>query len=334
MKKIAALALLLTGSLLSAAVQTVQSQAKEIKVSKEYVGAIYSHKETMIATRMMGYIKSINVEEGDLVKAGDILFEVDPSDIESAKSQAEAGVLSAKAMYLDAKRDYDRFEDLYAKGVVPKRDFEKMQLNLELREQGLKMAEAQLGQVKAQMQYTTVTSPIDGIVIHKMSKVAEIAAPGRPVLILSSLSDLRAKALVKESDIGKVHVGMPITVSVPSLNRTIDSKITSVVPSGDPATHSYAIKANLKQTDGLLPGMYVKLAIDLESRNGITVPLSAVTERGGIRGVFTLEGEIAKFVPVEVLSQQGSLAEVSGLAAGKTVIVQPGTQVRDGEKAR
>ena len=193
------------------------------------------------------------------------------------------------------------------------------------------MAEANLDQVKAQMKYTTVRSPIDGIVIHKMSKVAEIAAPGRPVLILSSLDELRAKALVKESDIGMIRVGMPISVYVSALNKILASKVTSVVPSGDPATHSYAIKANLDNVEGLLPGMYAKLTVELAGRVGVVVPLSAIIQRGGISGVFVRENGIARFVPVTVRTQMGSKVEVDGLAPGKEVIEYPGVTIQDGK---
>jgi len=333
MKKILAL-LLAASAVWALGVKTTLSKNEAIKVTKEYIGSVYSHKETMIATRVMGYIKNISVEEGDLVKKGQVLFEVDPSDIESMLNQAEAGLLSAKSTYLDAQRDYDRFKELNEKGVVPKRDFEKMQLNMELREQGLKMAEANLEQVKAQMKYTTVRSPIDGIVIHKMSKVAEIAAPGRPVLILSSLNELRAKALVKESDIGMIRVGMPVSVYVSALNKNLPSTVSSVVPSGDPATHSYMIKASLSDVEGLLPGMYAKLIVELAGRNGIVVPLSAIIQRGGITGVFTRENGTARFIPVTVRTQMGAKVEVEGLAAGKEVIEYPGVTIQDGKPVK
>jgi len=316
---------------IASAAQTVVSTTETITEVKEYVGSVYSHKETMIATRMMGYIKKINVEEGDLVSKGDVLFEVDPSDIESAQRQAEAGVLSAKSLYVDAKRDYDRFEELSKKGVVPQRDFEKMKLNLDLREQQLKMAEAGLGQVKAQMKYTSVQAPIEGIVIHKMSKVAEMANPGRPILILSSVDDLRVKALVKESDIAKIRVGMPVEVYIAALNKSVKTKITSIVPSADPATHSYVVKAELPSVENLLPGMYSKLKIALESRNGVVVPLGAVTQRGGIVGVFTKEGSNARFIPVKVRQKFAQSVEVEGLNTGVTLINYPSKSLQDGQ---
>ncbi|NWF65915.1 MAG: efflux RND transporter periplasmic adaptor subunit, partial [Campylobacterales bacterium] len=159
---------------------------ESIVQNKEYVGTIYSFEERMIATRLMGYIKSIKVEEGDFVKKDDVLFVVDPSDIDSQINQAKASlmqtnsaVLSAELSVSDAKKDYERYKNLYEKGAVSKRDFEKMELNLELRKSQLenamsmkKQATAALEQANSQSKYSTITAPIDGVVISKMKKTA------------------------------------------------------------------------------------------------------------------------------------------------------------------
>lgn len=317
-------------SALIAAPKTVVAKKEQIVQTKEYAGSVYSHDETMIATRVMGYIKSIKVEEGDRVKVGDLLFEVDPSDIESMQAQAEAGLISAKGLYLDAQRDYDRFKDLFDKGVVPERDFEKMKLNLELREQGLKMAEAALAQAKAQSKYASVRSPIDGIVVAKMAKVAEMAAPGHPVLVLSSTENLRVRAMVQESEIGQIKAGDKATVYIGSINKTIKSEVSSVVPSADAATHSYMIRVNLPKTDGLLPGMYAKVSLDIRSDDGVALPISTVTNRGGIVGVFALEGNVARFLPVTIKAKLGDRVEVGGVLENMHIIDYPTQAIQDG----
>lgn len=334
MKKTAVILTLLAGVLYAAPLKTATAQEEPIGSDRAYAATVYSHQETMIATRVMGYIKAIRVEEGDRVRKDQVLFEVDPSDVESMTAQAEAGALSAKSQYLDAQRDFERFADLYEKGVVPKRDYEKMQLNLDLRAQGLKMAEAALEQAKAQIKYATVRSPIDGVVIAKMSKVAELAAPGRPVLVVSSLDSLRARALVQESEIGQVRVGQRALVEVSALGQRLEGSVISVVPSGDAATHSYEIRVSLPKSEGLLPGMYAKIALQGASRKGVTVPLSALTDRGGISGVFALEGNTARFVPVTVKTQLGGRVEVAGVAPGTVVIEHPGVGVQDGKPVK
>lgn len=319
-------------SVLLGAPKTTVAEFEKISTLREYPATVYSYDETMIATRVMGYIKSIKVEEGDRVKKGDLLFEVDPSDIESMQAQAEAGYISAKGMYLDALRDYERFEELFNKGVVPERDFEKMKLNLELREQGLKMAEAGLNQAKAQSKYASVKSPIDGVVVAKRAKVAEMAAPGHPVLILSSTENLRARAMVQESEIGQIKSGQKAEVFVASIGKLLSTTVYSVVPSGDAATHSYEIRLDLPKTDGLLPGMYAKVQIRSALRDAVTVPISALTNRGGIAGVFVLDGNTARFLPVTVGEKLGGKVEVSGVLPNSFVIEHPSVGIQDGKQ--
>lgn len=329
MKKV--LVFLSAGAMLFAAPKTVISKLETVVQTKEYAGSVYSHDETMIATRVMGYIKSIKVEEGDRVKKGDLLFEVDPSDIESMQAQAEAGLISAKGLYLDAQRDYDRFDELFKKGVVPERDFEKMKLNLELREQGLKMAEAGLAQARAQSKYASVRSPIDGIVVAKMAKVAEMAAPGHPVLVLSSTENLRVRAMVQESEIGQISAGDKAKIFIGSINKTIRSEVSSVVPSGDAATHSYMIRLNLPQTAGLLPGMYAKVSLESKAKNAVVLPISTITNRSGIVGVFSLDGGVARFIPVVIKAKLGDRVEVDGVMANLQIIDYPTNAIQDGK---
>ena len=147
----------------------------------------------------------------------------------------------AKSAYEDAKRDYERFSQLYDKGAVPARDLEKMALNMKVREEQLSMAQAGLKQAKAQSNYTTVRAPVSGVVVRKMANVSEMALPGRPVIILSSTDQLKFQAMIPESDAGRAHVGDRVMVNIPSLNKTMEAKISAVIPAADMATHSYRV---------------------------------------------------------------------------------------------
>ncbi len=318
----------------------------EIAIKKSYVATIYSPKQIMVATRLMGYIKDMNVEEGDLVKKGEVLFEVDPADIYSMVNQAKGAVLQAKSgllmaemAYADAKKDYERFKNLYAHGAVSKRDFEKMKLNMEIRKKQvdmakgmLKQAESALNRALAQLKYAKVKSPIDGVVVRKLKKVAEMALPGYPVLVLSDIHNLKAKSFVKESDIDKIKKGMPVTIKVPAVKKSYSAVVSAIIHSADSATHSYIVKYSFTQdTKGLLPGMYAKAEIVLDKKEVVFVPFSAITSRSGIVGVFVKENGKAKFVPVKEISQQGDKIAVSGLKGGETVILYPPANLTDGQ---
>ena len=114
-----------------------------------------------------------------------------------------------------ARKDYERFKNLYKQGAVSKRDFEKMKLMMDIRKKQvdmakgmLKQAEAGLNRAKAQLKYAKVKSPIDGVVTMKMKKVAEMALPGYPVVVLSDINTIKAKSMVKESDADKFKIGI------------------------------------------------------------------------------------------------------------------------------
>jgi RND family efflux transporter MFP subunit len=328
------------------AFETATAVKKEININKEYVANIYSPSQIMVATRVMGYIKKINVEEGDVVKKGEELFVVDPSDIYSmlnqargALLQAQSGVLMAEMAYADAKKDYERFKNLYQHGAVSERDFEKMTLNMNIRKKQvdmakgmLKQAQAGLAMAKNQLKYAKVKSPIDGVVTMKMKKVAEMALPGYPVLVLSDIHNLKAKSFVKEEDIDKFKIGMPVTIEVPAIKKEFRAKVSTVIPSADPATHSYIVKYTFESTKGLLPGMYAKAYVTVGKEDAVLVPFSALTSRSGIVGVFTVKDGTAKFVPVTQIEQVGDEIAVKGLNGGEKVILYPPANLSDGQR--
>jgi len=343
MKKIVGL-ILSVGALFALEFATATKQ--KIDITKSYVADIYSPKQVMVATRLMGYIKSLPVEEGDVVKKGQVLFEVDPSDIYSMVSQArgavlqaKSGVLMAEVAYADAKKDYERFKNLYANGAVSKRDFEKMKLMMEIRKKQvdmargmLKQAEAGLKRAEAQLKYAAVKSPIDGVVTMKMKKVAEMALPGYPVLVLSDINTIKAKSLVKESDIDLFKIGMPVKIYVPSLKKEYDAKVSHVIPAGDNMTHSFVVKYEFKDHKNLLPGMYAKAKVKVGEKEAVLVPYAALTTRAGIVGVFVVENGVARFKAVRQIAQVGDKIAVVGLKGGEKVILYPPANLEDGQK--
>ena len=343
MKKIMAVALSVVSLF---AYEFAVAKKSEINITKDYVANIYSKNQVMVATRLMGFIKQMPVEEGDVVKKGDLLFEVDPSDINSmlnqargAVLQAKSGVLMAEMAYADALKDYQRFKDLYAKGAVSKRDFEKMTLMKNIRAKQvdmakgmLKQAEAVLNRVQAQYKYAKVKSPINGVVTMKMKKVAEMALPGYPVVVLSDLNSLKAKSYVKESDLDYFKLGMPVSVYVPALKKEYQAKVSTIIPSADPATHSFVVKYSFENTKGLIPGMYAKAKVVVGKKEAVLVPFAALTTREGIMGVFVVEDNTAKFIPVKQISQEGDYIAVKGLKGGEKVILYPPANLVDGQK--
>jgi len=245
----------------------------------------------------------------------------------------------AEMAYADAKKDYERFKNLYSHGAVSKRDFEKMKLMMDIRKKQVDMAKGMLKQAKAgldmaknQLKYAKVTSPIDGVVTMKMKKVAEMALPGYPVLVLSDIHNLKARSFVKESDIDKFKIGMPVIIKVPAIKKEFKAKVSTIIPSADPATHSYIVKYTFENTKGLLPGMYAKAEVAIGKKEAVLVPFSALTSRSGIVGVFVVDGSVARFIPVTQIAQIKDSIAVQGLNGGEQVILYPPANLSDGQR--
>ena len=328
------------------ALDLVQAKKVILNNSSTYNGVVYSKEQIMLASRLMGYVKKISVEEGDRVKKGQFLFEIDPSDIYSMINQARAGimqaqsgVLMAKLAYDDAKKDFDRFQKLYKKGAVSKRDFEKMELNMKIRKAQITLAEGMLNQAKAGLQqalaqkkYAKVYSPIDGVVVMKKAKVSEMALPGHPILVLSSLNSLQVKAFVNEKEIQNLKVGDKAVVNIPSIAKKVNAEISAIIPSADMATHSYLVKFKLDNSKDLYPGMYALVNVVLSSNSSVVVPYNTLTSRGGVVGLFVVKNGVANFTPVKVVRQDGGEIVVTGISAGDEVVQYPKASLKDGQK--
>jgi len=227
----------------------------------ELSATIISDNEKYITSRFMGFIKELKVSEGSIVKKGQLLYKIDTTDIDAKKSQAQLQVSMYKTQFEIVNRNYERFKRLYKKGLVSKAKVEELEMNYRNLSDMIKIAKAQLKEVNNQYKYLAIKAPNNGVVTRKMIKVGEMAIPGMPALVLTDLSDLKIKAEISEGDLFKIKTGDSVDVEIPSLKYKTIGKISSIIPSSNPMTHTFMIKISFKSTKRVYPGMYAKVNI-------------------------------------------------------------------------
>jgi len=233
----------------------------------ELSATVISDNEKYITSRYMGFIQNVNVREGDLVKKGELLYSIDSTEIDSKKRQATLSVQMYENQYQIMKRNFERFSRLYDKGLVSKFEVEQLELGTKNLEDMVKISKLQVKEVENQYQYLTIKAPNDGVIVKKNIKSGEMAIPGMPAIVLSDLSDLKITTEVSESDLKNIFLGQKATVIIPSINNlSIDGKISAIIPSSNPMTHSFTIKLSFQNDDNIYPGMYAKVFIDTESK--------------------------------------------------------------------
>ncbi len=228
----------------------------------ELSSTVISDNEKFITSRFMGFIKSVNVSEGDIVKKGEVLYAIDSTEIDSQKRQAQLSVQMYENQYQTMKRNYERFTRLLEKGLVSKFEVEQLELGTKNLEDMVTISKARVKEVENQYKYLTIKAPNDGVVIRKNIKAGEMAIPGMPAMVLTDLSSLKIKAEISESDLFKVKLQDKVKVVIPSLNYETTGIVESIIPSSNPMTHTFMIKVSFKISEKIYPGMYAKVFIE------------------------------------------------------------------------
>ncbi|PLY11213.1 MAG: efflux RND transporter periplasmic adaptor subunit [Arcobacter sp.] len=237
-------------------------QARELNLS----ASVISDNEKIISSRNMGYIKSIKVNEGDKVKKGALLYEIDSIEIDNKKEQALLNIDIHKNQYDNVKLNYERYKRLYEKALVSKFDLEQLELKYNTISNSLKIANSKLKELKNQYKYLKVKAPNDGLIIKKSIKVGEMAMPGIPAIIISDLSNLKIVTQINEADLKYINLNDEVDVFIDSLDYKTKGKIISIIPSANPMTHSFTLKISFESNEKILPGMYANVLVSIKEQ--------------------------------------------------------------------
>lgn len=258
--------------LITLALLATSVHATEINLS----GSVVSDNQKMITSRYMGYVKNMAVAEGDIVKKGQLLYEIDSKEIESAERQVDLAISQARLSLQMNKNQYSnvltnlaRHERLYKKKMVSKYEFEMLQLSadnlkdmVEIAEQQVKQALAKKDEVLNQYNYLEIHAPNEGVIVSKKLNEGEMAIPGMPALVLTDLSKLKIVAEISETQLRYINLGKKVDIEVPSIGFITVGTISSIIPSSNPMTHKFKIKIEFDLNGrSVYPGMYAKILI-------------------------------------------------------------------------
>jgi RND family efflux transporter MFP subunit len=239
-------------------------------------GAVISDSQKMITSRYMGIVKKMHVSEGDIVKKGQLLYEIDSKEIDSKKeqvnlaiSQAQLALQMNKNQYSNILLNLGRYQRLFKKGMVSKYELENLELGAKNMEDMVSIAKKQVSQAKAmkkevlnQYNYLKLRAPNSGVIIAKKLSVGEMAIPGMPGVILTDLSRLSIVVEISENDIKLMELGKIIDLEIPSIGFNSTGKIYSIIPSSNPMTHKFKMKIKFNSKGkSIYPGMYAKVHI-------------------------------------------------------------------------
>jgi HlyD family secretion protein len=326
-------------------------------------GEIVAERYADVGSSVMGKLVSLPVKEGDRVRKGQVVARIDSVPAASQRDAAAALVravdadqAAARARAEDAARALARGKELRGQGLLPLADFDALQAaadaaaaQAEASAKRAAQARAQLAQATDLVGKTEILSPLDGVVTRLPVREGEMVVigiqnmPGTTIMTISDLAVINAEVKVAEAEILNVHVGQPATVTLEALpGREFAGEVVEVGASALPvvgtgaAAREFKVEVRVKApAPGLRPGLTGDAEILVgEAKDALAVPLQAVVLRGAPEkersGVFAVEGEAARFVPVETGLIGGLEIEVKqGIEEGREIVAGPWQSLKD-----
>uniref|UniRef100_UPI00404B8AF8 efflux RND transporter periplasmic adaptor subunit n=1 Tax=Flavobacterium sp. TaxID=239 RepID=UPI00404B8AF8 len=311
--------------------------------SNSYVsasGKVEAENSANLSTRMMGYVTKVNVKVGQKVSQGQLLVSVNNTDLQAKKAQVNASITQAQAGFNNAKKDYDRFVNLFAQQSASQKELDDMTARYEMAKAGLEAAKQMRNEINAQFAYSNITAPFSGVVTNTFVKEGDMANPGMPLVSIEGAKKLQVTAMVSESDIVSIKEGMKVNVLVKSINQEMEGKVAEVSLSAKNTGGQYLVKINLVKPDTkILSGMFVNVQFPLQNKtvektsSKVTVPQEALISQGQLTGIYTVNNNIAILRWIRTGKTFGNEVEVlSGLTADEKYIVSAEGKLYNGVK--
>lgn len=306
----------------------------------EATGAAAAVNDTALIARVQGFIQDIDYQDGDTVKAGDVLFVIEPEPYQLALEQAQSSLASADAAAKTSQADYERQSKLVAKGVATQQDLDKAAAQREADAAKQKQATADVKQAELNLGYTQVKAPFDGIVTARQVSKGQLAAAGTttlasivqldPIYVTFNISEkdvqrfkagMEARGLTAQ-DLKKVvaEVGLQTETGYPHVGR-----LDYAAPGTTAATGTLAVRAVLPNARReLLPGYFVRVRVPLpEEPDMLLVPDRAIgSDQGGRYVLVAGKDDVVEQRTVEIGQLVGELRVITaGIKPDDRIVV-------------
>jgi HlyD family secretion protein len=326
--------------------ETAKAERQDIHTTITATGTIEPVTSVTVGTQVSGIVSKLYVDYNSVVKKGQVIAELDKTNLTSELNRAKADLSSAESTLAYETANFKRYQTLFDKGLVSANDYESAKLSYEKARQTAASSRENVQKAQTNLGYATITSPIDGVVLSKAVEEGQTVAASfnTPELfnIAQDLTDMRVIADIDEADIGGVKEGQRVTFTVDAFpDDKFEGQVTQVrqeaTTTSNVVTYEVVISAPNKDLK-LKPGLTANVTIYTLEKNGVLAvpakalrftPNEALLKNGQQiedlevpMKVWTLEGNTFKAHKVEVGTTNGMLAEiVSGINEGTDVLV-------------
>ncbi|WP_407178811.1 efflux RND transporter periplasmic adaptor subunit [Bradyrhizobium sp. STM 3562] len=321
-------------------------RSKDVPIYLRGVGTVIAYNTDVVRSQIQGQITQITFVEGQSVKAGDLLAQIDPRPYEAQIEQFNANLARDNAHLMNAQANLSRYTQLGDKGYATPQLIETQKAQVAELESAVKADQAQIDEAKVQLSYTRLTSPIPGITGVRQIDIGNIIHPTDPngLVVVTQVEPISLIFTLPETDLPQIQDQMangPLKVIAYSQDNKVkldEGKLLLVNNEIVQATGSIQLKAEFPNTaHRLWPGQLVNVALLIDIRkNGLTIAASAVQQgQNGSYVYVVTPDKTAQVRPVKVAQiSQGQALIDDGLKANETVVVDGQYRLQQGSRVK
>lgn len=316
-------------------------------------GYTYARSRAAVGAKIIGRVVELPVDEGDTIATGDIIAVLDSEDLQASVNLAEASLNEARARLADAEREFARQADLVEDQLTSRALYDAALTQREVALAQVGTAEARLNAAQAQLDYTVVRAPIDGVVIERNIEVGEMVAPGGftsqqstgSIVRIADPASLEVEADINESYIARLQLGQRASIRVDAVpDFDYSGSLRQIVPTADRQRAVVQVKVSIDNIDErLVPDMsctvtFLEEGIDeteLIQPPKLLVPEQAIQYAGGAAFLFRVDdGQLRRVRVALGEASDGRVEVLEGVQGGETIVSRDVSSLEDGQRVR
>lgn len=320
----------------------VQVQNMDMVLGLPVSGTLKASQSAMVKARVVGELLELTVREGDVVKAGQVIARIDPTEYQARERQAKQQADAAWAQVDIAQKQYDNNKALVEQGFISQTALQNAMASLNGAKATHMAAVAALDVARKALDDATLRSPISGQIAQRLAQPGERMALDARIVEVVNLTQLELEAALPAADAGLVRQGMKAQLKIEGQDEAVTAQVLRINPAAQAASRSVLVYLGVPGQEGLRQGLFAEGLLGTRSARALAVPLSSVRTDKPLPYVQVVDGDRVRHVSVQTgtrteKTQQNvtlTWVEVKGLSEGTQVLMASAGAVREGTQVK